>query len=347
MTSATIMLNGTYLDGTTPVANRATLMLSASQAVLIGERVSARYRTSALRVSPASGNSDRFIHLPDGGQLQTTNGPMLDRLPQLVRSEGMVAWLEQRWQVALAALGILAIVTGLAYTLALPWAAQRIAAYIPRDTEARMGEEALNWLDGHHWFRETRVDRETRARVLTRFDALTEDLPFARQYALAFRNADGAGANAFALPGGTIVVTDGLIELAESDDQIVAVLAHEAGHVELRHAMRHLMQTSAMSVAAATLAGDAGSATAMAATLPGTLANLRYSRELEAEADAFAIALLQRRGISPEAFASMMELLRDDAEEDDDQFGFLSTHPVSEERIAKARAAASHVEQRK
>lgn len=347
MTATAAMLHGTYLDGVTPVGKRVTLMLSAREAVVIGEQVSARYPTAALRVSPASGNADRFIHLPDGGQVQLANAPTLDRLPQLVPSEGIVAWLEQRWQVALAALVVLAALIALAYTLALPWAAQRLAARVPQEIERRMGAEALKWLDGQHWFDATRLDRDTRVHVLARFDALTADLPFSRHYGLAFRNAGGAGANAFALPGGTIVITDRLIELAETDDQIVAVLAHEAGHVELRHAMRHLLQTSAMGVAVATLAGDAGSATALAATLPGTLATLHYSRELETEADDFAIALLQRHGISPAAFARMMELLRDDADDEDTTFSFLSTHPVSDERIAKARAAAAPSEQRK
>jgi predicted Zn-dependent protease len=120
------------------------------------------------------------------------------------------------------------------------------------------------------------------------------------------------------------------------------VLAHEIGHVERRHTMRHILRDSATAVVIATTTADAASLSVAVAGLPAMLATMEYSREFEAEADDYAFRLLQGAGISPLAFATIMERLQRELETDEDQeLPFLSTHPGTTERIARARAAAS------
>ena len=142
------------------------------------------------------------------------------------------------------------------------------------------------------------------------------------------------GANAFALPSGVIVFTDALIELAQDDREIIAVLAHESGHLEQRHALRTVLQNSVALVALALITGDVSSATAFGGALPAFLLQNRFSREFEREADAHAVAVLRRAGIDPALLATMLErLTKSTGEPDPKLLHYLSTHPSTPERI--------------
>jgi Zn-dependent protease with chaperone function len=338
MTAAIVTLTGQYFDGHQPLAVAASLLVSGPEAVLIGTAVERRYTTQQLRVSPRIGHADRFVTLPDGGQLQCPDQEALDRLPHDVQSEGLVAWLEARTTVALVAIGaIVALLLG-GYFYGLPAAAERVAMHVPIATEQALGAQVLEWLDANQWFRPTRLDEEQRASIRADFDELRAGLPLAAHYRLEFRDSF-IGPNAFALPGGTIAITDAMVQAAESYAEVAAVLAHEIGHVERRHALRHLLQNSAVAVVAATLTADAASLSVAVAGVPALLAQARYSRAFETEADDFAFALLRARGRSPEDFASLMERLAAQHEDRERALGFVATHPVTAERVQRARAA--------
>jgi len=157
---------------------------------------------------------------------------------------------------------------------------------------------------------------------------------------LEFRDSAFIGPNAFALPGGTIVITDAMIKTAQSPEEVLAVLAHEIGHVESRHALRHVLQSSAVGVVAASVTSDAASLSVAVAGLPVLLAQTKYSRDFEAEADEYGFQLLKQHQLSPDAFASLMERLTQKQESTERAYAFLSTHPVTAERIKRAREAA-------
>jgi predicted Zn-dependent protease len=238
---------------------------------------------------------------------------------------------------------IVALLAG-GYQYGLPAAANLVATNIPLETEQTLGEQALVWLDDSDWFQRSELDQETQDRIRREFEDLYADLPYAQHYQLEFRESKYIGANAFAMPGGTIVITDGMVDLAESDEEVLAILAHEIGHVELRHVMRHVLQDSAVAVAAATITGDAATLSVAVAGLPSVLAQAEYSRDFETEADDFAFQLLRDHEMSPEAFATVMERIEVDCECEPGVLDFLSTHPITGERIERARAAAQGVE---
>jgi Zn-dependent protease with chaperone function len=333
-------LRGYYYDGRQPLRRSATLEIAAGEATLLWEEQSRRYRAANLLVSPRVGRADRFIALPDGGQFQCGNHASLDRLPQHSVTEGAVAWLEQRVAVAVASVVLIVALLAGGYRYGLPAAAQQVAAKIPLETEQRLGEQALVWLDHSDWFQPSGLGQDTQDRIRWKLEELYAELPYAQHYRLEFRQAEYIGANAFALPGGTLVITDAMVKLAESDEEVLAILAHEIGHVELRHVMRHVLQDSAVAVAAAAITGDAATLSVAVAGLPSVLAQAEYSRDFESEADDFAFRLLRKHGMSPEAFASVMERIEGDCECDPGALDFLSTHPITGERIERARAAA-------
>lgn len=335
-------LDVTFYDGRAPAGQPATLIWSGSTVKLIGAAIAQGYPTSALRVSPRIGTTDRFIALPDGGQLQSRDHPLLDRLPQEGKAEGIAAWLERRWPVALACLVL--TLAGLAggYFYGLPAAADRIAARVPIEYEQYLGDHTLGWLDEREWFQPSSLSADRRAALAEGFTRLSQDLPHAPHYRLEFRDAPDMGPNAFALPGGTIVITDQMVERAELPEEVYAILAHEIGHVERRHALRHILQNSVIAVVAATVTSDAASLTLAVSGLPVVLAQARYSRRFETEADDYGFALLERHAMSPAHFANFLERLSAEGDSAlESRLSFLSTHPVTAERIARARAAAA------
>lgn len=330
-----------FYDGRKPIAEAATLLLSGAMAKLIGATLTRDYAAGKLRVSPRIGAAERFVALPDGGQLQCPDSPALDRLPQEGKTEGMVAWLERRWWVALGCLAATVAALAFGYFVGLPAAAEHVAARVPIEYERKLGEQALDWLDSNGLFQQSQLEPEVQQDVAERFTEFTHDLPLAAHYQLEFRAAPAVGPNAFALPGGVVVITDQLIQSSDVPEEALAVLAHEIGHVERHHALRHLLQDSATAVLAATVTSDASSLTLAVSGLPVLLARTKYSRDFEAEADAYGFALLKRHDISPAHFANIMERLRAGGDEEKEiDWSFLSTHPVTAERIAHARAAA-------
>ena len=117
------------------------------------------------------------------------------------------------------------------------------------------------------------------------------------------------GANALALPGGIIILTDELFKLAENDEQVLAILAHEIGHIEYQHGLRSLFQDSLTALFLAGLLGDMSSVTSVSATLPTILVESRYSREFEQEADQYAVHYLNAQNIEIEQFIRILTLL--------------------------------------
>jgi Zn-dependent protease with chaperone function len=156
---------------------------------------------------------------------------------------------------------------------------------------------------------------------------------------IEFRRSEALGANALALPSGVVVVTDGLVALAKDTDDVVAVLAHEVGHLEGRHSMRAIVQSALVSGLIMLVVGDVS---ALAAAAPAALLNARYSRDLEREADAYASDALRAIGVRPTRLADMLERMEAEhskagREGPTDAFSYLSTHPTTEERLTALR----------
>lgn len=145
--------------------------------------------------------------------------------------------------------------------------------------------------------------------------------------------------NAFALPGGRVVLTDGLIKAADAPDEVAGVLAHELGHVALRHPEAQMVRMLGIQVVLATVTGGSGGD--WFGSLAGLLALLRYSRAAEREADDYAAALMLQARIDPVGLRRFFEKVRKvEGGAGDGQgllVGILSTHPGLEERIAAIR----------
>ena len=329
-------IQASFYDGQTSHRHAVILEVEADGSLLVrGETLDRRYGPEGIRSAYRIGKRVRRIELADGASLEADYSPELDEwldLSQGHRHQGLVHGLESRLKyIAIA----LVLTVALAYGF-LSWGVPAIAKWVafslPVQTQNHLGEGTLEAMD-KYFTHPSKLPAKRRAQIRREFDSLTEGLPNRQRYRLEFRDSKKIGANAFALPSGTIVMTDQLVKLAGNDGEIEAVLAHEIGHVHYRHSLRGAIQSSSAAVIIALMAGDVTSIASFATTLPTLLVNMSYSRQFETEADDYARQLMMKKGIALKHFADILTRLGQSHGDDGQSVGFLSSHPATRERI--------------
>lgn len=152
---------------------------------------------------------------------------------------------------------------------------------------------------------------------------------------------DGETLNAFALPGGQVFITDGLVDRLETEGRLAGVLAHEVAHVVARHGAEHLAKerlvqglAGATTIATYDPASPGSAASGAIAAAIGQLATMRFSREDELEADHLGVRLMAEAGYDPAAMLEVLDVLSGGARVPE----FFSTHPSPEDRRDRIRA---------
>lgn len=157
--------------------------------------------------------------------------------------------------------------------------------------------------------------------------------------------------NAFALPGGYIYVSRGLLALANNEAELAAVIAHEIGHITGRHAAARMSQGVLVGLGAAVLSAVTGSdAVGQVANVGSDLYIKSYSRSQESEADDLGVRYLSRAGYDPLAMSEFLSSLDAQTKLDQriagkgegDAFNYFSTHPLTAERVSHAHAIAAN-----
>jgi Zn-dependent protease with chaperone function len=313
-----------------------------------------------LEVSSRVGNIARRITLPDRSLFETEDNAGVDQLLSRfhpgVRKAGIIHHLETHWRwIGTAFLATLIIGFSAVYW-GMPWASKKIAFSLPPSVLRVVSEQTLVIMD-QSVLKPSELPQEQQQRIREHFKkmlATTHSEDYA--YQIQFRSMGGIP-NAFALPSGTIILTDSLVELADSQDEIDAVLLHEVGHVVHRHGMQSVLHSSFLTVAIILVSGDVTVVENMAVALPVFLLENHYSREDEAEADRFAFETMLRMEIDPAHFGRILtkisgreeegsgagsanrtagEASQTDEGEPDSLMRYLSTHPETEERIRQA-----------
>jgi Zn-dependent protease with chaperone function len=248
--------------------------------------------------------------------------------------------MQTRWRVFAAVL--LLSVAGLFafYRWGTPWAATQVTRQVPLEWEVALSQRALRDLDDR-LLKPSKLPVARQAQLRERFGVLARQADAAMQryrgyaprYSLLFRA--GLGANAFALPGGTIVMTDGLVEKAAKqgvgDDALVGVLAHEMGHVVHRHTTRMVVEQAVLNVGLGLALGDVSSLVSIGGSV---LTGLAYRRGHEAEADCFASLLMRKAGVP---VGPMADLLLGMEPGGATKWDLLSSHPATAERARQIK----------
>ena len=328
-------LSARFHDGRSARPQAVDLQIDATGLLLRGEQFERRYDWSSARVLERLQHAPRVIRFADGAFCEVADQTTLDALlASAGYRDSWVARSQRRWGHVLGATALLLATLFALYRWGLPFAADRIARRIPPALEARVGAEASRFVEKE--FGPSKLSGPQADRAWHVFDSIAPT--DGRDFRLVLRDGGPIGANAFALPGGTVVVTDQLLELAPNDAALAGVLAHEIGHVERRHLMRQLISGTVVGAVTTLLAGDTSS---VMVALPAVLADLSYSRDMEREADAYAVDLLKRKGIPIGPFADLLQQLQTahGSGGDPGWARYLQTHPDTGDRVAAIRAA--------
>ena len=234
---------------------------------------------------------------------------------------------------ALFVIGVLLFLVA-CYFWVLPWGAERLSLLLPRSVDERIGQVAYNGMSS-----ELQVDEE-RSKALQAFG---DRLQLSPHYALRYHVVREEQVNAFALPGGDIVVFTGILDRMDEPGELAALLAHEATHVEERHSTRMLVRNLAGYLFLSLLIGDVNGVMAVLAQNAENIRTLGYGRGLESDADRIGQERMKANGVDPIGMAHLLELLEREAHDVPGSLAFLSSHPLTAERITKAREHAAEL----
>jgi Zn-dependent protease with chaperone function len=328
-----------YFDGKSSVKRPVGIVVSRGKLKIIGRDLEQEFDARLVRRSLRIADTPRWLYLPGGGACVTSDNAAVDRI---TRERGYERTLH-KWESrpAYAALAV-ALVVGMLWLLVdrgVPVAVEHIAEHIPVEAEATLGRETLRALD-ERVMRKSTLPGSKQNALRAKFADMARAAGETTPHTLEFRESF-LGANAFALPSGIIIVTDELVRVSKSDDEVLGVLAHELGHVKHRHTMRRLLEGSATALIIAGVTGDVASTTSLAAAAPTLLLQTKYSRDNEREADAYAVEMMRRANVDPTHLARILTRMERRSGARGTRIPtFLSTHPQTAEREALALAAA-------
>lgn len=321
-----------YYDGKTAGAESVTLSLVSGSLNFDVSGVAQWVQIDSTNVVEPVGSGPWIVTLADGASLKIIDAEFGKRLARAGGSIGFVRMLEGAWHWAAISLVVAIVASWAALTYGVPVFATTVAFTLPEEVSATLRDEGMGVLD-EVLFEQSELPPETIEHVTGLFlDIKSINSEFS-PYRLEFRSSR-IGPNAFAVPGGIVVMTDEIVELAESDAEIMAVLAHEVGHLQGRHSLRILLQNSVSALLIAGLTGDVSNITALSAAIPTILMQAKYSRDFEREADEFAFAYLKTRGVSTSALSELLIRMQQSSFDDGDGIpGWLSSHPPSRDRV--------------
>ena len=302
-----------------------------------GDGVTLAIPASALTVGVTGFNEDTLqLSWEHDGQIRavTVSEPAAHRdlrahapaslTRQLVGGHSAIRYHRRKWNIFVGILAGAVLLVGLGW-----WQSEAVTQWIanrvPLETEIRIGDRALAQLEHEYALTKHGAAPEALASIGAR---LTTGSRYQyRWYVSAEREI-----NAYALPGGIIVVNAGMIDAAANAEELAGVLAHEVQHVEQRHTLQQMIHTAGWAAVLAVVLGDVSAITAI---VVHQLGDLRNSRKLETQADVEGMKALARAGIPLQGMADLFRKLQaEHSRRGGEGIALLSSHPATAERIA-------------
>ncbi len=319
-----------------------------------GRQVSLPLDGATVRMGGASNRLVFVTHPAYPDWTIFTSERSLLKHPALLGNQTLVVQLKTAQRLHLwgwaTALSVLALIVALPLLLLfrMDWVTGLLVPHVPPAWEAQLGESVLaQYQLTHKLLPQPEADRLLAPLTQPLLKALGPT-----PYPYKFHIANDPSINAFALPGGYIVINSGLILAAEQADEVLGVLGHELVHVRERHGIRAVMGGAGVFIVAQTLLGDVSGLLAVVAGAGPLLLNQNYSRGFEREADAQGLQLLQKAAINPQGLLTFFQRIREEEKkqlakiEDQDTrelveegFGWLNSHPATSERMQRLQAS--------
>lgn len=348
------MTAAAYFDGLSARLHRVELATAGGTVIVTGPGIARVYPVAQARLAEPFAAAPAVVYFDDGARCEVAAEDAKLFAGALGYRESRIVRWQAHWQAALAALVLLVALLGAGALWGLPAAAELVAQRLPASVDASLGKGVLASLERQGLVERTRFSDERLAELNQVLQKVMPQNPRVPVRLLVV-DSEALGPNALALPDGTIILTDQMVRTIVGEGgtfgdaevaQLAGVLAHEIGHIEQRHGTRVLARTSLTAALSAALFGDFS---AVAAGMPAMLMNMSYSREMEGEADHYAIAALQARFIPLDPLGDLLLAL--DASPRSRTVramprwlsrgvDYAASHPATSERVAQLRAAA-------
>jgi Zn-dependent protease with chaperone function len=335
---------GSYLDGRNATRHPVAIQLTATALHIVkadGHTIRWPYGEIAQRQGACEGEEVRLEH---GATLPQTviveNSTFLAAVQEAAVSNGKHLHnprqrpLRMRMTIP-AGMALLGVTAGF-YVWGIPGFARFLAPRIPVSWEEQFGASVLEHLapSANRCVDQNRLP--ALESIVARLSRAIPESPYHIQLTIVDRPA----VNAFALPGGQVVVFRGLLEATETPEQLAGVLAHELQHIYKQQSTRAIFEQASTSLLIAAVTGDFTGGLAYGIEGVRVLGMLRYSRLHEGEADREGLRLLQTIGIDPAEMIAFYRIMEAQHSYDTAASSYLSTHPDTGDRIEKLAALA-------
>jgi Zn-dependent protease with chaperone function len=206
----------------------------------------------------------------------------------------------------------------------VPWAGLKI---IKPSTEISLGEQMYQSMI------RTEVIDERRTKVLQQF---AQTLRLSKDYPIKVTVVKSKDVNAYAIPGGHIVVYTGIIRAMQSSDELAALLGHEAAHINGRHSLKSILRSAATGLMVSVVLNDISGVFSIVVENAEGLRTMHFSRKIESSADEAGMQMLVKNQIHPLAMKRLMQRLKDNTPSIPNELSFLMSHPATDDRIKHA-----------
>ncbi len=333
-----------YLDGRTATRHCISITITpAALQLLLSGGETKHWPYDQIRQTQGAYNGEpvRLEFGPEPAEAVVISTPALltaihKAAPTMVQHFHNPSWRKTRirWTLC-AALGVILMVVGL-YRWGIPGMAAVATPYVPLTWEETLGRQVIEYLAP-----EARQchDRDRLRKLDHVVQTLTATHPTS-PYRIRLSVVDAPAINAFAAPGGQVVIFRGLLEKTASPEQLAGVLAHELQHVYQRHTTRAILEQTATTFLLTAVSGDLSGGLAWGLEGARTMGSLHYSRTHEREADIEGLRMMQAARLDPAAMIAFYGIMQQGARDHAGPPDFLSTHPDMGERLATLIALA-------
>ncbi len=345
MTSLETDWDGAYLDGRTAARRRVRIRIMRLGLQIDGESGESLWWPYEEIRQTQGFYSGEQVRLERGGDFSEVlligNTSFLTHLHRMIpeaagRFHNPASRMTRARIIVLAAAGSLTVVA-LLYLWGIPSLAAIVASRVPVTWEEHLGNsvvqilapEELRCKDPRH----TRVINDLVKMLITS----QKDSPY--KFRVFVLNSPMI--NAFAAPGGTIIVMRGLLEQTKNPEELAGVLAHEMQHIIRRHTTRLLIQQASIGLLLGAMTGNTDKATSYGLETARAFGLMRYSRGIEEEADIEGMQMLLDAGIDPEGMVTFFGTLKEKGAKLPSFLKYLSTHPSADDRIERLRSLAA------
>ena len=261
--------------------------------------------------------------------ISTSDAALIDLLDQQSNSfeQHYGRLLNGGWETRIALAGLFMGLVAVFYFFIVPGTAAFLAGQLPQQVEIDLGEKLYESVKNDF------VEDKRLSGLANEFAA---QLNFDTDYPIQITVVRQDEMNAFAMPGGHIVVYNELLDELESPEAFAALLGHEVAHIKHRHSLKSISRTLSSYLFVSLVLGDLNGVSAIFVEHADALVRLSYSRELEQAADQEALDVLARNRLDQQGLVQLMQALQDAHEHE--PIRLLSSHPLTQDRIDYARA---------